>query len=650
MASFPKTETEKKTMAAEHEAILKEANIDLVRLGKTGPLSEESGEDVARVINDVMDWELAQIKSHFDRFLTPDETKVFINFKKNATTLTELLVNKGGDVEALATEDAKALFKLISAGSASKTMLFRDEFRLILSHIDEVLSPKAAMELVAELSQYFAKGCDAVDVVNDRKLAAAKIELEAARTAASRAPNQAKKNTLKQAEKAYVANIRRCCRDRCLAVRVENGICIEEPKRGIVGARQIAPPGYIDRVMATPNGWTAMLCTADGTLDRGGEKNQLAEHFGALALTIASGRSQMIQSIGEVDEVAFYSAPGSASFVGYERLRELGKAGMRWEALNFICSMLPPMIEHQLMPAELFEKISFNGVMSDTLPKGSLGYSNFGKTLLDEIQKWDPKGIRAFVANHDKGDEIVGKLVNSTMRLLLRPKSLGINAKQAKEIAKCLGKIEQFGSPRCDDDLVSSARDLLSVHGASAKQAEKLNNEYLEKKRSRFSNALTTLQSQENVASKKHDLFIEALRRAKPLVNIESVASTLKMRFEQKDSQGHEAMQVVWLDATDWALARVDSDAIEAKLPNINPARIRKEIRDSWKNVKDGLDAKHPGLAQMADELYTKKHLLARGSEPLDMVRRLAAQRKSKAGNDRKPRSQTSDEMQKSTK
>lgn len=649
MASFPKTETEKKVMAAEHEAILKEANVDLVRLGKTGPLSEEAGEDVARVLNDVMGWELAQIKSHFDRFLTPDETKVFLNFKSNATTLTAFLVNKGGDVEALAAEDPKALFKLIAAGSAGKAMLFRDEFRLILSHIDEVLSPKAAMELVAELSQYFAKGCDAADSVSDRKLADAKAELDAARDALDGGPSPAKNKTLARAEKSYVDNIMRCSRERCLAVRVENGICIEEPKRGVVGARHIAPPGYIDRVMATPSGWVAMLCTADGTLDRSGEKNQLAEHFGALALTIASGRSQMIQSIDEVDEVSFYSAPGSASFVGYERLRALGKAGMRWEALNFICSTLPPMIEHQLMPAELLEKISFNGVMSDTLPKGSLGYSNFGETLLDEIQNWKPEGIRSFVAAHDKGDEIVGKLINSTMRLLLRPKSLGINAKQAKAIAKCLDKIEQFGSPRCDDDLVSSARNVISFHGASAKQAEKLNKEYLEKKRARFSEALTKLQGQENVASKKHDLFIEALARANPRADIESVARTLQMRFEQKDSPDHEAMQVVWLEASEWALARVDSHAIEAKLPNIDPARIRKEIRDSWKNVKDSLDKKHPGLSQMADELHSIKHLLARDSAPLDVAGRLAAQRKSKTANAR-TQSRASDGKKKSTK
>lgn len=432
----------------------------------------------------------------------------------------------------------------------------------------------------------------------------------------------------------------RCCRERCLAVRVDNGLCIEEPKRGIVGARHIAPPGYIDRVMATPSGWVAMLCTADGTLDRSGEKNQLAEHFGALALTIASGRSKMIQSIDEVDEVAFYSAPGSASFVGYERLRALGKAGMRWEALNFICSTLPPMIEHPLMPAELFEKISFNGVMSDRLPKGSLGYSNFGKTLLDEIQNWNPEGIRSFVAEHDKGDDIVGKLINSTMRLLLRPKSLGINAKQAKAMAKCLEKIKTFGSSRCDDDLVSNARDVVFVHGTSAKQAEKLNNEYLEKKRARFSEALSKLQSQENVASKKHDLFIEALFRANPRVNVESVARTLQTRFEQKDRQDYETGKVTWLEASEWALARVDLHSIQAKLPHIDPARIRKEVWDSWKNVRENLDKKHPGLAQMADELYSIKHLLANGSAPLDVASRLVAQRKiktAKSVNGRKP-------------
>lgn len=204
MANFPKQEAARKVMGAEHEVLLKEANIDLVRLGKTGPLSQEAGEDVARVLNDVMDWEPAQIKSHFDRFRTPEETKVFLNFKSksNATTLTAFLVKNGGDVEALAMQDPKALFKLIAAGSAGKAMLFRDEFRLILCHIDEVLSPKAAMELVAELSQYFAKGCDAVDVASDKKLATAKEELNTARDAVERAPSSVKNKTLARAEKA----------------------------------------------------------------------------------------------------------------------------------------------------------------------------------------------------------------------------------------------------------------------------------------------------------------------------------------------------------------------------------------------------------------------------------------------------------------
>lgn len=354
----------------------------------TNPILEEKINNLLSIFKEMPDNE---IKEYLSPFLSPEETKVIINYKKN-TEITNDMLSKLMAGEPMLENFVRDYF--FNSEYINK-LLLSDEYREMLDFVQHELTLKVKVELFMDMCAYFSYGCYEEDKKNPKKWPSKDLSTK-----------QKYELVKKLSEKRNIG---------VLVKKDDSGRCsiqcgeIQHSKNGL------AKSGYIDRVKITPSGLVVMLGTSDGSLSLYKEPLQLRDHTKALSVGISNGELQhngITYTKENICDVSFNILTKHKSSNSHHLQKKMNECGLNSEAMRFLNTSFVHFLAEPGIDDYFKYQCSMNGIACSGLDKEKL--ANLENFIIETLQTINSnlKNTESLLNMHGGRAEIIEYLHN----------------------------------------------------------------------------------------------------------------------------------------------------------------------------------------------------------------------------------------------